>query len=115
MIVSNISVSSVPLPLCSESIIVFLIEQKSYSTLLSTVKSLHAQTIFGFPLTSNSPNRVSCAFIPNILKILQAIYSLKQLFVYDKSVGFFSADGGNFSINCSPLYSIAIFFPLAPL
>lgn len=47
--------------------------------------------------------------------MLLAICSLVQLFVYDNSVGLPLPDGGNLSIYGFPLYSIAIFFPFAPL
>ena len=91
--VSITSSSSVPLPLLSESRIVFLIEQKSNRRLLPVAKSLQAQTTFVLPLIEKVPSSVFCALIPIRLKMLLARCSLMQLLVYDKFVGFRSPDG----------------------
>gem|GEM_PF-4113871 len=79
-IAASISDSSVPYPLCSESIIVFLSDAKSCSTVPSEVKSLHATTSLSLLFLVNVPRIVFCAGIPTISKMCEPRYSDTQLF-----------------------------------
>ncbi|MBQ7656830.1 MAG: hypothetical protein IJS41_10030 [Clostridia bacterium] len=65
----RISDNSVPYPLCSESMIVFFSEAKSWITVSGVVKSLQATMIFSLPFRVNVPSSVFCTGIPAISKI----------------------------------------------